>query len=69
MIMKKTFDCVAMKNDIQKRLYEERKGMTPQEVKAAIEEKLDTSQAPIAQWWRKINKGNRIAGSSAGITQ
>ena len=56
MIMKKSFDCVEMKNEIQRRLHEERKGMTPSEIKVAVEEKLEKSQAPIAQWWRKINK-------------
>ena len=59
----KDFDCVRMKNDIQKRLYERRKGMTPQEEREAIEHDLATSQSPIAVWWRKVSR-SRTASSA-----
>ena len=56
MKINKDFDCVKMKNDIQKRLYEERKNLTPQEEREVIRKGLESSQSPIAQWWRKIEK-------------
>ncbi len=65
---KKDFDCVEMKNEIQKRLYEERKGMTPQEEREAIENKMTTSQSPIAQWWRRVQK-NAETGIPATLSR
>ena len=50
----KTFDCVEMKNAIQRKLREERSGMTDKQQREALREKLDTSQSPAAVWWRKI---------------
>ena len=48
------FDCVEMKNAIQRQLREERSGMTDKQQREALREKLDTSQSPVAVWWRKI---------------
>lgn len=51
---KKAFDCVAMKNAIQARLVERRKGMSPSQVVADIEESLARSSQPISGFWRRI---------------
>ncbi len=53
---KKTFDCVQMKNDIQESLYRQRKDTSPADVRAAMDQHLKTSAAPIAKWWRKLEK-------------
>jgi hypothetical protein len=53
----KTFDCVEMKNRIQAELLKEREGMTDEEVRAEIKRRLETSNSPIAQWWRKLDGG------------
>ena len=50
----KTFDCVKMKNDIQASLYRERKGMSQDQVRKAIERNLATSSTPIAKMWRRL---------------
>ena len=63
--MKKEFDCVKMKNDIQMRLYEKRKNMTPQEEMEDIRKTLAESQSPIAKWWRKIQKTPTLSHSPA----
>lgn len=62
MKMKKDFDCVEMKNEIQKRLYERRKNMTHQQELEDIEKRLTDSQSPIAQWWRRIEKKDASSG-------
>ena len=56
MKMKKDFDCVEMKNLIQQKLREQRKGMTDKNIEAQIERGLEISQTPIAQLWRRIRK-------------
>ena len=56
MKMKKDFDCVEMKNLIQQKLREQRKGMTDKNIEAQIERGLEISQTPIAQLWRRIQK-------------
>ena len=52
----KKFDCVAMKDRIQKRRREERSGMTEKEIDAQLDSGLRTSTSPIAQLWRRISK-------------
>jgi len=50
--MKKKCDCVAMKNSIQARLRNERKGMTGAEEAVAVRRCLASSNGKIARWWR-----------------
>ena len=50
----KTFDCVAMKNEIQAKLLRERAGMTDAEVHALVQERLRSSKSPVAQLWRRL---------------
>ena len=51
---RKTFDCVAMKNEIQAKLLRERAGMPDAEVNALVQERLRTSKSPVAQLWRRL---------------
>ncbi len=62
---KKHFDCVEMKDQIQQKLREERKGMSDKEIEVRIEQKLKTSQSPIAAFWRRIEK--RQTGSCVSV--
>lgn len=56
MKLQKTFDCVQMKNEIQSRLIKEREGMSDVEIEKAMEKKLKTSQSPVAELWRLIQR-------------
>ncbi len=51
----KGFDCVEMKNAIQRELLEQWAGLSDQEVRDRMRHHLETSQSPIARWWRSIN--------------
>ncbi len=53
---KKKFDCVEMKNTIQAKLAQEYAGLTDAEVRARIEEKLATSDDPVARKWRSLGQ-------------
>jgi hypothetical protein len=48
----KTFDCVEMKNAIQAQLSKKREGMSNAEVRTQIQQKIETSNSPVAQLWR-----------------
>ena len=50
---KKQFDCVHMKNRIQRRLQRRREGMSAGEFIADVERTLDESDSSIAAWWRE----------------
>ena len=67
MKMKKDFDCVEMKNQIQQKLHEQRKGMSDEEIEAQIEQKLRTSQSPAAKFWRRIAKKEEYVESPQNI--
>ena len=49
---KKTFDCIEMKNAIQARLLEERERLGERAVTQRHHEWLETSDDPLARWWR-----------------
>jgi len=65
---KKDFDCVEMKDDIQRRLYEQRKNMTSQEEVEAIRKNLRTSQSPIAKLWRRIERRQTRSDVAAAVS-
>lgn len=56
MAKKKAYDCVEMKNAIQAKQREEYAGLTDDEVRARIEQKLATSDDPVARKWRAAGK-------------
>ena len=51
----KTFDCVRMKDDIQEELLSQWQGLSDAEVVQKIRSGLDTSDSPLAAWWRHLN--------------
>jgi hypothetical protein len=50
---KKNFDCVEMKNVIQRRLQRRRRGMSTDEVISDVQRSIEESDSPAAAWWRK----------------
>ena len=50
----KDVDCVAMKNEIQRKLLASRRNMTDAEAQADIRHKLEISRSPIGQLWRRL---------------
>lgn len=61
--MKKAFDCVEMKNRLQRELRRKMAGMTPEEEREYRRNLLATSDAPIAQWWRERNAAKTESAS------
>lgn len=50
----KTFDCVEMKNRIQRKLREEWKDLSDEQVRERIHRHLETSDDELARWWRQV---------------
>ena len=60
----KEFDCVRLKDEIQAKLTREWRGLTDEEVRVRIRQKLATSKSPIAKLWRKLTaRGKKAAGA------
>jgi hypothetical protein len=51
----KNFDCVAMKNEIQRKLLARHRNMTETEAQADIRHKLETSRSSVGQLWRRLH--------------
>jgi hypothetical protein len=60
----KSFDCVEMKNAIQARLREKYAGLTDVEIESRRRHWLETSDHPLARWWRAIDATRRRAEST-----
>lgn len=48
------FDCLKMKDEIQAKLRKKWEGLSGQEIREQIRRSLETSQTPIARWWRRV---------------
>lgn len=48
----KTFDCIAFKREVQERIYEETKYLTPDEQIQYFHRRAE--QGSLASWWRKV---------------
>jgi len=55
-MMKKAFDCVAMKNGIQRRLLKRMGNLTCEQRRSAIQATLEASRSPIGALWRALAK-------------
>lgn len=55
----KTFDCIAMKDRIQAELLREWEGLSDAEIRIRIQHDLETSDTPVARWWRRIAKRDK----------
>jgi len=50
----KTFDCVELKNAIQAKQRREWKGLSDEEVRRRVQQRLDASNDPLARKWRRL---------------
>jgi len=55
----KSFDCVEMKRAIYAQLREEYEGLDPAEISRRRQQWLDTSDSPVAKWWRSARAAKR----------
>ena len=47
---------VEMKNRIQSQLREEQKGLSDEEIERRHRQWLETSDDPLAKWWRSVDR-------------
>ena len=52
----KKFDCVAMKNRIQREMLEEEERIGEEEARRRRRERLMSSDSPLARLWREASK-------------
>jgi hypothetical protein len=53
----KAFDCVAMKNEIQRKLLARYRNMTDAEQVADMRRRLETSRSSVGRLWRRLRAG------------
>jgi hypothetical protein len=53
---KKEIDCIRLKDEIQAQLRKNWEGLSDAEIRERINRDLDTSEEPIAVWWRRIRE-------------
>lgn len=61
---KKTFDCIAFKNEAQSRIAEETQGMSPEERREHLRRKA--VGGPLGEWWARVNKSGSDAAGGRG---
>ena len=54
--MKKAFDCVAMKDNIQRRMRKQMEGLSYEQRRVAIRTALESSRSPIGDLWRALER-------------
>lgn len=52
---KKAFDCVEMKNAIQAKRQAANQGLSPDEIRHGIQDRLNTPDDPITRTWRAVS--------------
>ncbi len=62
----KAFDCVKMKEEIHELLRRERAGKSEEQIERERREWIETSDRPLARWWRSIVATRRAAGPVPG---
>jgi hypothetical protein len=61
---KKAFDCIAIKDEIQRRRRERYEGLSDEEIRRRMHETLATSPDPAARKWRELEDSERKDASS-----
>ncbi len=56
MMKDKEFDCVEMKQQLQRRLLEKWGGLSDQEIEARFISEMEASGDRLAQWWRRVRE-------------
>lgn len=52
--MQKSFDCLKMKDEVQRKLLHRFDGMNAAQMNAAIDAELSASQTPAGRFWRRL---------------
>lgn len=60
---KKDFDCVAMKDDIQRKLLSDWQGLDDAHVVRTIRKNLDNSKSAVGAWWRRLEVKRNAGGT------
>jgi hypothetical protein len=60
----KEFDCVEMKNAIQRRLQRRRRDMSTEEYIADVNKAIERSDSPAAEWWKRHQKPQIKSGAA-----
>lgn len=63
----KKFDCVAMKEAAQAKHAKQYAGLTHEQIRQRVQQKLQTSKHPAAVWWRSISR--KVADTNHKSTQ
>jgi len=69
MMQGKAFDCVKMKEEIHETLRREHAGKSEEQIERERREWLETSDHPLARWWRSIVAAKEAASPSPGARQ
>lgn len=59
--MKKPFDCLKMKEEIQRKVQRETAGMTAVQFSQHVRRKLSSDTSPVGDLWRKLDMRNHTA--------
>jgi hypothetical protein len=55
-VMKKSFDCVEMKDRIQQKMRKQMEGLSGEQRRALLRDALDKSVSPIGDLWRALGQ-------------
>lgn len=66
--MKKAFDCVAMKDAIQKQMIKQIAGLSDEQRRAAVRDVLEKSHSPIGDLWRTLERRATADGTCVAET-
>lgn len=66
--MKKAFDCVAMKDAIQKQMIKQIAGLSGEQRRAAVRDVLEKSHSPIGDLWRTLGRRATADGTCVAET-
>lgn len=67
--MKKTFDCVEMKNRIQAKKREDEQRLGVAETRRRGEEWLARGDDPLARWWRTLAASKLVGSASTAVRE
>jgi hypothetical protein len=65
--MEKSFDCLKMKEEVQRKLRHRFDGMNAAQMNAAINAELTASQTPAGRFWRRLTAQGPSKGLSLAV--
>ena len=58
----RSFDCIGFKRGVQAEIYEEIKGLSPEEEIAYF--RREAASGPLGKWWEALGRRSRAAGGA-----